>query len=428
MNVRRHHRLLALGAAFALALTACSAETTTDDETSPGDGGTTAADDDGGTEDDGDTADGDPIRIGVLTSFTGPFTPWGLQARDGMQMAADDINAEGGVDGRPIELVEADDQNNPEEGVTAFERMVEQDGVVAAGGVISSDVGLATARTAEELEVPLFLVKAGAASILSQDSRHTFRTCLAAAPMVVQPYVQYVEREGMTRVGAIIADYAWGQSIREALEEQFAELDDVELQIEVAPVGETDFTTYLRSLEGMDPEIIVATGHPPGSGAITLQATDQGFDVPVTGPDGPLVSVMEGIGEAAHDRYTDYDCANFEDEEYIDLATRFAETSDLGFMDDDAVAGYGIVTMVAEAVAEVGDDPAAVSEYLHANEFELPGYSFTMAWTEWGELAQAQPVISIIRGQEPPEGVNPGADWYPETLIVSDPLEPHVPE
>lgn len=427
MNVRRHHRLLALGAALALALTACGGDTTAEDP-SPDSGDTGTGDATDGEATDGDAAEGEPIRIGVLTSFTGPFTPWGLQARDGMQMAADEINADGGVDGRPIELVEADDQNNPEEGVTAFERMIEQDGIVAAGGVISSDVGLATARVAEELEVPLFLVKSGAASILTQDSRHTFRTCLAAAPMVVQPYVQYVQQEGMTRVGAIIADYAWGQSIREALEAQFAELDDVELQLEVAPVGETDFSTYLRSLEGLDPEIIIATGHPPGSGAITLQATDQGFDVPVTGPDGPLVSVMEGIGEAAHDRYTDYDCANFEDEEYIELATRFAESSDLGFMDDDAVAGYGIVTMVAEAVAEVGDDPAAVSEYLHANEFELPGYSFTMAWTEWGELAKAQPVISIIRGQEPPEGVNPGANWYPEVLIVSEPLEPHVPE
>jgi ABC-type branched-subunit amino acid transport system substrate-binding protein len=77
-----------------------------------------------------------------------------------------------------IEMVEADDQNNPDEGTTALERMVEQDGVVAAGGVISSDVGLATSRTAEELEVPLFLVKAGAGGILSQDSRYTFRTCL----------------------------------------------------------------------------------------------------------------------------------------------------------------------------------------------------------------------------------------------------------
>lgn len=434
MKMRRHHRLLAMGAAALLALTACGGgDDTTDDvdatdTQATADGATDTTDDTEAETSDAGEPTGDPVRIGVLTSFTGPFTPWGLQARDGMQMAADEINADGGIDGRPIELVEADDQNNPEEGVTALERMVEQDGVVAAGGLISSDVALASARTAEELEVPLFLVKAGAASILTQDSRYTFRTCLAAAPMVIQPYVQYIQQEGMTRVGAIVADYAWGQSIREALEDQLGDMDDVELQIEVAPVPETDFTTYLRALEGMDPEIIVATGHPPGSGSITLQAGQLGIDVPVTGPDGPLVSVLDGIGEAAYDTYTDYDCANFQDDGYIDLATRFAESSDLGFMDDDAVAGYGIVTMVAEAVAAVGDDPAAVAEYLHANEFELPGYAFTMAWTEWGELAQAQPPISIIREQSPPEGVNPGANWYPEVLIVPEPLEPHVPE
>ena len=435
MNLRRHHRLLAVGAALLLTLTACGNDDGGGGDASPDDTAGEETATSGGGETDGEspaaggeTPTGDPITIGVLTSFTGPFAPWGLQARDGMELAVQDINAEGGVDGRPLQLVEADDQNNPEEGVTAFERMVEQDGIIAAGGVISSDVGLATARTAEELEVPLFLVKAGAAPILTQDSRYTFRTCLAAAPMVVQPFAQYVQEEGLTRVGAIIADYAWGQSIRAALEEQFGAMEDVELQVEVAPVSETNFTTYLRALEGLDPEIIVATGHPPGSGSITIQSADLGFDVPVTGPDGPLVSVMEGVGDAAYDRYTDYDCADFNSDSYLELASRFSEVSDLGFMDDDAVAGYGYVTMLAEAVREVGDDPVAIAEYLHANEFELPGYAFTMAWTEWGELAQATPPISIIRQQSPPEGVNEGAEWFPETLFVPEPLEPYVPE
>lgn len=430
MNLRRHHRLLALGAAMLLTLTACGGGG--DTQTPEGTGGDATTDEAGGdTETEaagGEEPSGDPINIGVLTSFTGPFAPWGLQARDGMQMAVEEINAEGGVDGRPLALVEADDQNNPEEAVTALERMVEQDDVIAAGGVISSDVGLATARTAEELEVPLFMVKAGAASILSQDSRYTFRTCLAAAPMVVQPFAQYVEEQGMTRVGAIVADYAWGQSIRAALEEQFGAMEGVELQVEVAPVQEQDFTTYLRSLQGFDPEIIISTGHPPGSGPITIQATDLGFDVPVTGPDAPLLSVMEGVGAAAYDRYTDYDCVNFNDEGYIELARRFAEFSDLGFMDDDAVAGYGIVTMLAEAVREVGDDPVAIAEYLHGNTFDLPGYAFPMSWTEWGEMAEATPPISIVREQSPPEGVNPGAEWYMETLFVPEPLEPYVPE
>lgn len=438
-------RLLAVLAAMLLLVTACSAgddgggdtdatdaavdgaadddaadDVAADDETDAADDGEDAAD--------GEAPSGDPIAIGVLTSFTGPFTPWGIQVRAGMQMAVDEINAEGGVDGRPLELVEADDQNNPDEGVTALERMVEQDGVVAVGGVISSDVGLASARTAEELEVPLFMVKAGAEGILTQDSRYTFRTCLPAAPMTAGPLADYIQSEGLERVGVIIADYAWGQSVRGAIEEVIGGLEGVEVQIEVAPVGETDFTTYLRSLQEFEPDVIAATGHPPGAGPITIQATDLGIDVPVTGPYAPLATVFEGVGEAAYDRYADYGCADYAAEDYQELARRFAETSEFGFMEDDAVAGYGIVTMVAEAVAEVGDDPVAVAEYLHATTFDLPGYAFDMSWTEWGELAEATETFSIIREQEPPEGINPGATWYPEVLLTSEPLEPYVPE
>jgi branched-chain amino acid transport system substrate-binding protein len=371
-------------------------------------------------------AEGEPIRIGVLTSLTGNFAPWGLQVRDGMQLAADDVNAEGGVGGRPIELEVVDDQSNADEGASGIERLIE-DGVVTVAGIISSDVGLATARIAEELETPLFLVKAGSEEILTRDSRYTFRTCIPSAPMVADPIVQYAEEQGLTRVGAIVADYAWGQAARAALEEAFADTG-IEIQIEVAPVPETDFTTYLRSLQEFDPELLVATGHPPGSGAITVQSLDLGMDIPVTGAYSPLAAVVSGAGDAAIGRYTDFDCADFASEEYQELAVRYLAMSDNTFMEDDAVAGYGIVQMVAEAVGEVGDDPVAIAEYLHANTFDLPGYPYEMSWTEWGEMAAAQPVFSIIGEGPAPEGVNEAGDWYPETLIVADPLEPYEPE
>jgi branched-chain amino acid transport system substrate-binding protein len=343
-----------------------------------------------------------------------------------MQLAVDEINADGGVDGRPLELDVADDQMSPEEGVSGVERLVEE-GVVAIGGVISSDVGLATARVAEESETPLFLVKAGNEQILTRDSRYTFRTCLPAAPMVAAPIAQFAEEEGLTRVGAIIADYGWGQAFRAAAEEEFDALDGVELQVEVAPVDETDFTTYLRNLESFDPELLVATGHPPGSGPITVQSADLGLDVQVTGAYSVLPEVVSAAGDAATGRYTDFDCADYESEEYQDLARRYLESSDNTFMDDDAVAGYGIVTMVAQAVEEVGDDPVAIAEYLHEQTFDLPGYAFEMGWTEWGELANAQPLFTVIGEGPAPEGVNEGGDWYPETLILSDPLEPYEP-
>ena len=408
-------RIIAAAAVLALVATACGDDD--DDAEAPADTS---------EQGEGEEPSGEPILIGALTSLNGPFTPWGLQVRDGMELAVEEINAAGGVDGRPLELVVADDQSDPDEGVSGIERLVEQD-VVAVGGTISSDVGLATARVAEELETPLFLVKAGSEAILTQDSRFTFRTCLPSAPMVAGPIAQFAEEEGLTRIGAIIADYGWGQAFRAAAEEAFGALEGVELQVEVAPVPETDFTTYLRNLEALDPELLVATGHPPGSGPITVQSADLGLDVQVTGAYAVLSEVVSAAGDAATGRYTDFDCADYESEEYQDLARRYLESSDNTFMDDDAVAGFGIVTMVAQAVEEVGDDPAAIAEYLHGETFDLEGYPFEMGWTEWGELATAQPLFTVIGEGPAPEGVNEGGDWYPETLILPDPLEPYEP-
>jgi len=202
---------------------------------------------------------------------------------------------------------------------------------------------------------------------------------------------------------------------------------DVELQIEVAPVPETDFTTYLRRLEDLDAQLLIATGHPPGSSSIARQAAELGSDAFVVGPYAAAGSVVEGVGALAFDRYIDLACADVESASYQQLATRYhAEFGD--YMENDAVAGYGLVTMVAQAVEATGsDDPADIATYLHDTRFELPGYAFDVEWTEWGELASAQPLLTILRDQQPPEGVNPGAGWYPEVLFRSEVLEPFDP-
>ncbi len=438
-------RWAALFLAFVFLLAACggdgddeaedeteATEETADDEAADAEEATEdtvagdAADEEDQT-DDGATADSsEPIKIGALTSLTGNFTPWGIQTRDGMQLAVDEINADGGVDGRMLELVVVDDQSNAEEAVAGLERLIE-DGVIAVGGAISSDVGLNTSGFAEQAEVPLFLVKAGSDAILTTDSRYTFRTCLPAAPMIAGPIAQYAQSEGVTKIGAIIADYGWGRAVESAMMNTFDAVDGLEYQIEVAPVGEQDFTTYLRNLQEFEPELIVATGHPPGSGPITVQAADLGFEVPVTGAYTPFALVAGGAGEAALSRYADFKCADSDSDDYQELAVRFLEATDNTFLEDDAVAGYGIVTMVAAAVAEVGDDPVAMAEWLHTQTFDLPGYAFPVSWTEWGELAEAAPIFYVIGEGPAPEGVNEAGDWYPEVLIKPEPLTPYEP-
>ena len=344
-----------------------------------------------------------------------------------MQLAADEINAAGGVGGRPIAIELLDDESNPEAGSSGIERLIEG-GAVAVGGIISSDVGLATARVAEELQTPLFLVKAGSEAILTRDSRYTFRTCIPSAPMVAGPIAQYVQQEGLTKVGAIVADYAWGQAIRAALEAAFAELEGVELQIEVAPVPEQDFTTYLRNLEAFGPELLVATGHPPGSGAITVQSADLGLDIPVTGAYSPLAAVVSGAGDAAIGRFSDFDCADYAGDEYQELATRVPRVlrqhvhggrrrRRLRHRADGRPGGRG------RRRRPGGRSPSTST----ARRSTCPATPATMSWTEWGEMAAATPLFSVIGPGPAPEGVNEAGEWYPETLILSEPLEPYEP-
>ena len=370
-------------------------------------------------------APAEPIKIGMLTDLTG-FTPWAVQVRDGMLLAAQEINDAGGVDGRMIELVIQDSENNADIGVDRFERLVEE-GVSAVGGIISSAVGAPVGAAAEQEQVPVFLIKSGTEAALTRDSRFTFRTCLPSAPMTAGPILQYAQEQGYSRVGAIVADYPWGQAFKSAMENAF-EGSGIEFTIEVAPVPPTtDFTPFVRAMADFEAEMIVGTGHPPGNTAIVSLSSDLAGNVPVTGAWVPPDLAVGGLQDLAIGRFADFACADYLSDSYADLARRYLAFSDNQFMSDDAVAGYAIVQMVAQAVGEVGDDPVAIAEYMHANEFNMPGYAHPISWTEWGELAQSQPNFTIISAGPAPEGLNEAGDWWFELLTHSDPLEPYEP-
>ncbi|HLE94950.1 MAG TPA: ABC transporter substrate-binding protein [Acidimicrobiia bacterium] len=425
MRKRARSVLLPLLAVLALVVAACGDGETTETTTAAAPD-TTAAAPDTTTAAPTTTVPQEPIKIGMLTDTSGPFTPWGIQTRDGMLLAAEEINAAGGVDGRMIEIVQQDDENDADAGVTAFERLVE-DGVVAIGGIISSTVGAAVSPVAEQLQMPTFLVKSGTPAALTADSRYMFRTCLPAAPMDAAPILQYAQEQGLTKVGAIVADYPWGQAIKSALESTF-DGSGIDLAIEVAPLPpDTDFTPFVRAVADFGAEMIVSTGHPPGTGSIVALSADLIGDVPVTGAFTPPNLVVGNLAEVAIGRYADFSCADYFGDSYQDLARRYLAFSENQFMSDDAVATFGIVTMVADAVANVGDDPVAIAEYLHANSFDLEGYSHTMSWTEWGELAESQLVFTLINEGPAPEGVNEAGDWWFDLLLHSDPLVPYQP-
>jgi branched-chain amino acid transport system substrate-binding protein len=370
---------------------------------------------------------GGTINIGLLTSLNGPFTAWGIGARDGAQFAVGEVNASKLLKGRKLNLVIADDQSSPNAGIDGFNRLTQQENVVSVGGLISSDVALATARLAEQSQVPIFLIKAGANEILTSNSRYTFRTCLPAAAEVAAPVVQFAQQRKVKTVGAIIADYAWGQSVKSSLEAAFAKAPGISLKVAVAPVRTSDFTTYLRSISGA--QMIIATGHPPGGGAILAQSGQLGLKVPVAGAYSPFSATEKAAGNVAEGRWSDFKCQAVGSKAYKALAKRFLKKFPTEpFMEDDSLAAYAYVKIVAQAIAKVGTDKKKIAAYVHSHTFKIPGYTFPLKWTAWGELAAPRIAFDILTKGPPPEpGLNNAGSWWPRQLSLSKPLTPYRP-
>jgi len=378
-------------------------------------------------------AQGSPIKIGALTPLTGNFAPWGLQVRAGMALAVNEINRTGGVkgrgQGRKLNLSVADDQStNTTAAVDGFRRLTQQEGVVAVGGIINSAFGLAIGRLAEEAKVPLFLVKSGNNDVLTPTSRYTFRTCLPAAAMAAVPIIQLAQRRGLTSIGVMIADYAWGQSFKSSLEEAAKAAPNIKLNIQVAPVPTTNFTPYLRAMG--DVSLIVATGHPPGSSLVLAQSGQLGMKAPVVGAYSPYSLTARNAGSSAFGRWSDFKCMATATQGYKALAKRYLRTFPQNeFFEDDALAGYAYVKIIAQAIQNVGLNRERIAAYVHANTFNIPGYAFPLRWTAWGELNRPQVQFAVLtRGAPPESGLNTASTtFWPRVLFKSQPLTPYRP-
>src|SRR5688572_17120040 len=124
----------------------------------------------------GDAADAQPIRVGVFLDLTGMTAGFGAAARDGIQLAADRINAAGGVGGRRVVLIFRDDEGRPERASAVVNTLVNQDRVHAVIGEVVSSNSLAAAPHAQTARVPM-LVPASTNPKVTQVGDYIFRLC-----------------------------------------------------------------------------------------------------------------------------------------------------------------------------------------------------------------------------------------------------------
>jgi branched-chain amino acid transport system substrate-binding protein len=368
----------------------------------------------------GDDGSSGPITIAALEPISGPFSAWGQVHRAGLKFALDEISEEGGVLDRDLELDVTDTGADPGEADSAFRRSVEQENAVVTTGAVSSDVGIRVGQTAEELEVPHFLHMSGADEVISESTRHVFRVGLLPASSYIRAQASAFEAADYSQVGAIVGDYAWGQSARSAINEFF----DVDVQVEVAPLGADDFKSYIRQMPD-DLDMMIASGHPPGSATIANQLFELDYAPDaVTGASTPpqlLSNVLsdDALGAYAHvhqsDPYTDA---------FAETASAFADAEDSQFNTHTAY-GYMTGKLIAAAIEDAGEtDPTSIADATRNIELDTLSAA-PLQYAETGELDNAVVAYSNLV-KESPSYYSDGNYSY-EELFRSDPVPARQP-
>ena len=190
------------------------------------------------------------FKLGSLQPLSGTAAAGGKTALVGVQMAVDRINKAGGVNGRPIELIVADYESKPDVGRRKAEKLVVEDKIDAHAGGYLSNVCLACMPVYEEHKlVNMITVCLDTTITQSKCSRYTFRPFDFAPAQAVAAAPYLVSKVGKKWIIGF-ADYAWGQSTRDAFIEQIKKNGGDVVGTIGVPLGTQDMTPFLSKISG----------------------------------------------------------------------------------------------------------------------------------------------------------------------------------
>jgi branched-chain amino acid transport system substrate-binding protein len=191
-----------------------------------------------------------PYKIGTLQPLSGVGAAGGKTALVGVQMAADRINKSGGINGRPIELTVADDESKPDVGRRKAEKLVVEDKIDVQVGGFLSNICLACMPVWEENKVVNMIgVCLDTTLTTSKCNRYTFRP-FDYAPAQAVAFAPHLVNKMGKKWHIAYADYAWGQSTRDAYAEQIKKAGGEVVGTTGIPLNRADMTPFLSKING----------------------------------------------------------------------------------------------------------------------------------------------------------------------------------
>jgi len=242
---------------------------------------------------------GDKVRIGVFMSTTGTTANFGISSVNGIKMAADEINAAGGINGKQVELLVQDDRSDASEAATIVTKFVTQDQVNAVIGEVASSRSIAAAPIAQNAKIPM-LTPSSTNPEVTKKGDFIFRSCF------IDPYqgaaiAQFAAKTLGAKSAAIMVDRKndYSTGLEKVISEVFTKFGGKIVATQSYQEGDQDFNAQLTSLKGSNPEVIFVPGYYNDVGLIAKQARDKGITVPLIGGDGWDSEQLYKIGGTA---------------------------------------------------------------------------------------------------------------------------------
>lgn len=227
-------------------------------------------------------ANGNPIKVGVIIALSGPAASYGASERRGIEAVVEKVNAEGGVNGRKIEIVVRDSKTNPTEAARLASQMISDDGVIAIVGGTTTSETMAFADAAMRAKVPM-LPMIGGQSVTEPSyapSKWIFRMSVGLATDLTLSMERLV-KDGHKRIALFYQEDAYGEQAAGIVKE-LAKKNGVEIVDTVsAGVATTDLTTQATRIRAAKPTAVFVATSFTGLGGGILRKLDQvGVNVP----------------------------------------------------------------------------------------------------------------------------------------------------
>jgi branched-chain amino acid transport system substrate-binding protein len=343
---------------------------------------------------------GEPIKLGEVSPLTGKEAAFGQQAHRGVLMAIEEINARGGVLGRPLAVVAEDNQSKPGDSATAAKKLVSRDKVVALLGTGTSSNCLEIAPIAQTARVP-FVATTATAPEVTEKRDYVFRACFIdpfQGAVLAKFAHDTLKAKRLAILTSTTSSYSVGLS--KVLRERHAALGGTVVADQKYSEGDKDFRAQLTAIKAARPDAIAATGFYTEAALICKQARDLGLDVPIFGGDGWEAPELIQIGGKAVEGM--YYVSHYSSESTVPEVQEFVKKyrARHGEIPDSMTPlAYDATLLVAEAIRRAGSTEGAKVRAALAAIRDFPGVTGRITIDAQRNASKSAVMLQVRHGQ-----------------------------